>query len=119
MNIRQFKMINGDDILALVESKNTDNYKVEMPVLVEANGDGNFRFTPWFMLSSEKVYTLEKRTIVNQAEVDEDIKYSYVQYVSALNEDTTLEVDYINEYETDIDDNENSDTTCYDRKIVH
>ena len=34
LNIRHFKLVNGEDIIAIVSSKNKDNWLVERPVVV-------------------------------------------------------------------------------------
>ena len=42
INIRHFKMINGDDVLAFIQHNNDNTYMVETPVLVEFNMMGGF-----------------------------------------------------------------------------
>ena len=44
LNIRQFKLINGEDIIGILNTKNDDNYIVEGPVVLLPNLFGNMQF---------------------------------------------------------------------------
>lgn len=109
MNIRQIKLVNGDDIIAIVQSVNKTNLLIERPIKIELCGDGDFKFMPWFALSSETMFTICDRTVVHHVEVDEEIKYAYINYATR-NDD----------YEDILDDDTfDTDTSNNDRKIVH
>ena len=81
MNIRQFKLINGEDIIAVLNTKNDDNYIVEGPVVLLPNLLGNMQFAHWFPLSSQKVFKLYKNRIVHHVPVDEYLHESYINFV--------------------------------------
>ena len=81
MNIRQFKLINGEDIIAVLNTKNDDNYIVEGPVVLLPNLLGNMQFAHWFPLSSQKVFKLYKNRIVHHVPVDEYLHETYINFV--------------------------------------
>ena len=43
LNIRHFKLVNGEDIIAIVSSKNKDNWLVERPVVITNNIVGGYQ----------------------------------------------------------------------------
>ena len=74
LNIRHFKLYNGDEILALVQNSNEFNYMIETPVAINFNMMGGFQFTPWFPFSDQKVFRLGKETIITSGGVLQEIK---------------------------------------------
>jgi len=81
LNIRQFKLINGDDIIAILNTKNDDNYIVEGPVILLPNMFGNMQFAHWFPLSSQKTFKLYKNRIVHHVPVDKYLHETYFNFV--------------------------------------
>ena len=81
MNIRQFKLINGEDIIAILNTKNDDNYIVEGPVVLLPNLFGNMQFQHWFPLSKQKTFKLYKNRIVHHVPVDEYLHETYIDFV--------------------------------------
>lgn len=84
LNIRQFKLLNGDDIIAVLSTKNDDNYIIERPVIITPNLLGNLSFTHWFPLSGQKVFKLYKNRCVQHVPVKDYVEDAYIKYV--LNE---------------------------------
>ena len=82
LNIRQFKLLNGEEIIALVNEKDDFNYIIERPYKVNAGMVGGFYFVPWFPFSSQKLFKLSREKIVYHAELDEDMKQEYVKLAS-------------------------------------
>ena len=80
LNIRNFKLINGDNIIALVSSDNPDNYLVERPISVYSTMICGYQFSPWFPFSEQKRYTIDKHNIMTSSSVVEDIKKEYIKY---------------------------------------
>lgn len=80
LNIRNFKLINGDNILALVSSNNSDNYLLEKPVSIFTTSLGGYIFSSWFPFSEQKRFTINKQTIVCESNVVEEIKEEYIKY---------------------------------------
>ena len=80
LNIRNFKLINGDNIIALVSNNNADNYMVERPVSVYSTMVGGYQFSPWFPFSEQKRFSIDKHNIVCDSNVMEDIKKEYIKY---------------------------------------
>lgn len=84
LNIRQFKLISGESIIALVNSNNENNYVIERPVIVYANMIGGYQFSDWFPFSNQKVYTLHKYNIVGDVSIVDDVKATYVKFALTL-----------------------------------
>ena len=82
LNIRQFKLLNGEEIIALVNEKDDLNYFIERPYKVNAGMVGGFYFVPWFPFSSQTLFKLSREKIVYHAEIDEDMKVEYVKLAS-------------------------------------
>ena len=86
LNIRHFKLVNGDEIIGLVAVKNDDSYLVERPFSVSNNILGGFQLSPWFALSEIKSFKIMKEHIVNHVMVAEDVKGVYVEYALKIDE---------------------------------
>lgn len=80
LNIRNFKLINGDNIIALVSANNRDNYVVERPVSVYSSMVGGYQFTPWFPFSDQNRHSIDKHNIIGDSSVVEDIKREYIKF---------------------------------------
>lgn len=81
LNIRQFKLLNNDDIIAVLNTKNDDNYIIERPVVLIPNILGNMQFEHWFPLSAQKVFKLYKTRVLQHVPVDEYIHETYINFV--------------------------------------
>ena len=86
LNIRHFKLVNGDEIIGLVAVKNDDSYLVERPLNISSNILGGFQFTPWFPFSEHKTFKVMMNHIVNHVGVAEDVKAAYVEFALKLSE---------------------------------
>ena len=54
LDIRHFKLVNGDDIIGLVNRKNDNAFLVERPVIAQSNMLGGYQFSHWFPFSDAK-----------------------------------------------------------------
>lgn len=86
LNIRNFKLINGDNIIALINVNNRDHYLVERPVAVYTTVLGGYQFQPWFPFSEQTIYSIDKHNIIGDSNVIEDIKAEYIKYALAKKE---------------------------------
>jgi hypothetical protein len=86
LNIRNFKLINGDNIIALVSSDNPDNYLVERPISVYSTMIGGYQFSPWFPFSDQKRYSIDKHNIMGSSSVVDSIKKEYIKYALSAQE---------------------------------
>lgn len=106
LNIRHFKLMNGDDIIGLVAVKNDDNYIIERPVSINANLLGGFQFSPWFPFSDSKQFKIMKSNIIQHVPIAEDVKENYVQFALKLDEVrkpvTKSDQEILEEYEDEI-----------------
>ena len=106
LNIRHFKLTNGEDIVAVVSVKNDDSWLLERPVLVNPNLLGGYQFTPWFPFSKTKVFKVLFSNIINSTGIDADVKESYLQYVLEYKKQLTKIEDnqqFLAEMEAEID----------------
>lgn len=81
LNIRQFKLINGEDVIGVLNIKNDNNYIIERPVVLLPNLLGNMQFAHWFPLSSQKVFKLYKNRVVHHVPIDEYLHKTYIDFV--------------------------------------
>ena len=106
LNIRHFKLMNGDDIIGLVAVKNDDSYIIERPVSINANLLGGFQFSPWFPFSESKQFKIMKSNIIQHVPIAEDVKENYVQFALKLDEVrkpvTKSDQEILEEYEDEI-----------------
>ena len=79
--IRHFKLLNGDDVIAFLTTNNSDNYIIEEPLLLVQNMTGNYHFTKWFPLSPQKSFKLYKTRVMQHVPVYEDISDAYIKYL--------------------------------------
>ena len=116
LNIRQMKLISGEEIVCLVASDNDDNYLIERPLAVTSVLPNKYQLMPWFSLSNTNIMKLYKSTVISHAEVDNEIKLTYIKL--ALNESD------VNDYDNMIDDEQlelelDLDDTAYDPTTIH
>lgn len=81
MDIRHIKMINGDEIIALVSRNNDDNMLVERPCAVIKNMIGTYNLSPYFPFSSSTLFKFLKNRVLCSVKVDDSLKQKYLGYV--------------------------------------
>lgn len=98
LQIRQFKLMNGDEIIGLVANDNTGNFIVDRPFKVEVNKYKHdaYQLVPWFDLSLSNTFTIDKSMVVAHASVANNIKETYIKFALALDE-TSVTDDDIND----------------------
>ena len=89
LNIRHFKLMNGEEIIGLVAVTNDDNYIVERPVRLNPSMLGGIQFSAWFPFSDAKQFKIRMSDIIQHVPVAETIKETYVQF--ALKMDKPVE----------------------------
>ena len=107
LNIRQFKLVNGEEIVAHVMQKDPGSYVIERPLRVLNNFIGGFTFQRWFPFSSQKLFKILNAMIVYHVEIDEQIKHEYLKAAAGLpNPKLNLksDEDIIQEFEEFIED---------------
>ena len=87
INIRHFKLMSGEEIIGLVTQgyDNTDpsTIVIERPFKIVTNMLGGIHFTPWFPFSKQKLYSLNKNTIVHDVRLDEDVAQEYIKIATS------------------------------------
>ena len=81
LDIRHIKMINGDEILALINQNNPDNYLIERPVLVNQNMLGSYSLTPWFPFTKSSLFKIFKNRVIASTRIDESVQQTYINFV--------------------------------------
>ena len=89
LNIRHFKLMNGEEIVGLVANKNEDNYIIERPVKLSPSMLGGIQFHAWFPFSDSKMFKIRMSDIIQHVPIAESIKETYVQF--ALKMDKPVE----------------------------
>lgn len=111
--IRQFKLMNGDEIIGLVANSNETNFIIDRPFRVEVNKHkaDAYNLVPWFDLSLSNTFTIYKSMIVAHADVADSIKQTYIKFAISLDEKLT-----------DLPNDDNDDTPNLipnEPKIIH
>lgn len=90
VKIRQFKLMNGDEIIGLVANNNETNFIIDRPFKVEVNKHKHdaYQLVPWFDLSLSNTFTIDKSMVVAHAAVANNIKETYIKFALALDENT-------------------------------
>jgi len=103
LNIRHFKLVNGDEIVALVSVKNDNNWILERPLVVSSNILGSYQFAPWFPFSDAKVFKILKNHIIQHVPISDNAKESYVKLAltaqQSVPEKQRSEQEILDEYE--------------------
>lgn len=104
LNIRHFKLMNGEEIIGLLAVKNDDNFIIERPVRLNAGLMGGIQFTAWFPFSEAKQFKVLKSSIIQHVPIAESIKDTYVQFALKMDNpisvpDTRTDQELLEEYE--------------------
>tara|TARA_B100000085_G_scaffold189076_1_gene173037 strand:+ start:316 stop:693 length:378 start_codon:yes stop_codon:yes gene_type:complete len=89
--IRQFKLMNGDEIVGLVANHNETNFVLDRPFRVIPNKLKNdaYQLVPWFDLSLSNTFTIHKSMVVAHADVATSIKETYLKFAISLDKEVT------------------------------
>lgn len=82
VNIRHFKLSNGEELIALVQGEEDQLIKLESPMEVHREvrmNSQSFIFTKWLPLSKVDECLLNPMHIVSHVECDNDVKERYVR----------------------------------------
>lgn len=104
LNIRHFKLMNGEEIIGLLAVKNDDNFIIERPVRLNSGLMGGIQFTAWFPFSEAKQFKVLKSSIIQHVPIAESIKDTYVQFALKMDNpisvpDTRTDQELLEEYE--------------------
>ena len=104
LNIRHFKLMNGEEIIGLLAVKNDDNFIIERPVRLNPGLMGGIQFTAWFPFSEAKQFKVLKSSIIQHVPIAESIKDTYVQFALKMDKpisvpDTRTDQELLEEYE--------------------
>ena len=127
LNIRHFKLMNGDEIVGLVSVRNNDSWIIERPVVITNNLMGGYSFQPWFPFSEAKTFKVLKNHIIQHVPIAETVKETYLQFALKMAEptspvDTRTDQELLEEYEQELVDKYSSEGVPFDekpKKVIH
>ena len=104
LNIRHFKLMNGEEIIGLLAVKNDDNFIIERPVRLNPGLMGGIQFTAWFPFSEAKQFRVLKSSIIQHVPIAESIKDTYVNFALKMDNpislpDTRTDQELLEDYE--------------------
>ena len=105
LNIRHFKLMNGEEIIGLVAIKNDDNFIIERPVRLNPSMLGGVQFAAWFPFSDAKQFKVLKSSILQHVPIAESIKDTYVNFALKMDRpiqtvQTKTDQELLEEYES-------------------
>ena len=105
LNIRHFKLMNGEEIIGLVAIKNDDNFIIERPVKLNPSVLGGIQFVAWFPFSEAKQFKVFKNNIIQHVPIAETIKDTYVNFALKMDSpiqtvQTKTDQELLQEYES-------------------
>ena len=104
LSIRQFKLMNGDEIIGLIVSNNESNYTIDRPFKIEIDQykSDAYQLVPWFDLSLSNTFTIDKSMVVAHANVADRVKETYIKFAISLdNKLTPSQTESVEESESD------------------
>ena len=96
INIRQFKLMNGEEIIALVMQKEPKAYIIERPFVIKSNIIGGFAILPWFPFSGQKIFKISNNHILHHVEIDDELKTEYIRLAAHHMKPKLMGIDRMN-----------------------
>jgi hypothetical protein len=81
MEIRQFKLLNGDDIIAVMNTRYGDHYIIERPVQFAYDAYGRLHFSHWFPLSEQNMFKLYKNRCIQHVPITKVFEEAYTKFI--------------------------------------
>jgi len=88
LNIRHFKLVSGEEIVALVHNKDDEFVAIERPMKIMNNMFGGYQLVPWFVFSDQRMFALQQNQVLHHCEVDDNFKDTYVKVSTEVNTPT-------------------------------
>jgi hypothetical protein len=89
-DIRQFKLMNGESIIAYVNKEDDTGFMLEIPFEIHKNSESNTaEFSLWMHMTdfTDNVY-VQKCNIIGYGDANSVFKYQYIQMMTRLTEDS-------------------------------
>ena len=99
LNIKHLKLINGEEIISLVNQSIGDDLILEFPLLLNTIYDNNtntYYFTKYMNLTNDSLIHMNVRNIIAYSTVTDDIKRKYIVSSLSYKEDQLLEERRVN-----------------------
>ena len=99
LNIKHIKLINGEEIISLVNQSIGDDLILEFPLLLNTIYDNNsntYYFTKYMNLTNDSLIHMNVRNIIAYSTVTDDIKRKYIVSSLSYKEDQLLEERRVN-----------------------
>ena len=119
LDIRHFKLTNGEEIIGLVNNATENAYIIERPAVVHVSNLGVYMFSSWFPFSEQNLFKILKSSIVMQSGIIEESKHSYIRFCTREDEAglDNIEDDYLDD--TDEEEWYASGTDHVGKETVH
>ncbi len=124
LNIRHFKLMNGEDIIGLLAVKNEDNLIIERPVRNQPSFLGGIQFSAWFPFSESKQFKVLKSSIIQHVPIAESIKDLYVQFALKMDKpimmpDIRSDEELMQDYEDSLSSSADDINIRAEKKVLH
>ena len=128
LNIKHLKLINGEEIISLVNQSIGDDLVLEFPLLLNSIYDNDssytYYFTKYMNLTNDSLIHINTRNIIAYTSVTDDIKEKYIVSSLRYKENQLLEEYRVNKeidekVRRNIDDIIDDATEEYDDEISH
>ena len=99
LNIKHLKLINGEEIISLVNQSIGDDLILEFPLLLNTIYDNNtntYYFTKYMNLTNDSLIHMNVRNIIAYSTVTDDIKRKYIVSSLSYKEDQLREERRVN-----------------------
>ena len=99
LNIKHLKLINGEEVISLVNQTVGDDLILEFPLLLNSIYDNNtntYYFTKYMNLTNDNLIHMNFRNIIAYSSVTDDIKRKYIVSSLSYKEDQLLEERRVN-----------------------
>ena len=99
LDIRHFKLTNGEEIIGLVNNATENAFIIERPAVVHVSNLGVYMFSSWFPFSEQNLFKIPKSSIVMQSGIIEESKHSYIRFCTREDEagPDNIEDDYLDD----------------------
>jgi len=119
LDIRHFKLTNGEEIIGLVNSATENAFIIERPAVVHVSNLGVYMFSSWFPFSDQNLFKILKTSVVMQSGIIEESKHSYIRFCTREDDATPDSIE--DSYYDDIDEDDwnASGTDHIGKETVH
>ena len=110
VNIQHFKLINGDELIALVRGSEGSRILLEFPLMLNVmpmgSGKESFYFTEWMPMTKDEVIQVYATSIISHSECTDEFKEHYIRTALKFKQTEAPKYNYTEDDIYDDDDEE-------------